>query len=107
MMPDIESADPEDNILGDIGSMVANALKVTRNDKRVERLRRQLRLFFNERAECIKRSIVHLIHLVIEQKYRLSKLCIGLDEGLQRFAHHRGSKRSQLGDIHRKIGIGK
>ena len=38
LVPDVGAADPEDDVFGDVGSVIADALQVTGHDDRVQRL---------------------------------------------------------------------
>ena len=46
-MADVCAANPEDDVLGDVGGVVADPLEVAGDDEGVEGLRSQLRLFFD------------------------------------------------------------
>ncbi len=106
VVADVGSANPEDDVFGDVGGVVADALQIARDDERVERLRSQLGLFLDERAERVEGGVVHLVDLIVEQEDGLGEFGVGFDEGLQRFAHHRRGERGELGDVDGKIDVG-
>ena len=85
--------------------MVANPLQVARDNQRIQRLRHQLRLLFDQVAERAKRIPVHVVHLVIQHQHRLRHLRIAFDERLQRLPHHRRRQQRQPRNIHRQIDI--
>ena len=48
MMPDVGSANPEDDILSNIRRMVGNAFQIARDHQRIQRLCSQRGLLFDE-----------------------------------------------------------
>ena len=105
-MANVCAANPEDDVLGDVGGVVADAFQIARDDERVERLRGQFGFFLDEGAERVEGRIVHLIDLVVEGEDGVGEVCVGLDEGLHGLAHHRGRERGELGDVDGKIDVG-
>ena len=104
-VPHILAPHPEDHVFGNIRRVISHPLQVARDDQRVQALRRQLRLVFDQRAQRIERPIVHLIHLIVQRQHRLRQFRVPLDKRLQRLAHHRRRHRRQLGNVHRKFNV--
>ena len=107
MVANVCAAHPEDDVFGDVGGVVADALEVAGDDEGVEGLRGELGFLLDERAEGVEGCVVHLIDLVIEQEDRVRELGVGFDEGVEGFANHSGGKRRELGDIDGQVDVGK
>src|SRR5882672_9293266 len=90
VMPHIIAAYPEDDILCDVCRMVTDALKITGDDQRMQRLMRRHRLMLDQGAESGECRTIQSIYLIVEDKDALCLLSIAIDKSLQRLAHHSG-----------------
>jgi hypothetical protein len=86
--------------------VVAYAFQIAGDDQSVERLRRKFGLLLDERAERIKRCIIHLVDLIVESQNRFGQFGVAFDEGLEGFANHCGRERGQLWNVDGKIDVG-
>src|ERR1035437_539506 len=61
MVANVSAAHPEDDIFGDIGSVIANPLQVPRNQQHVQGLLRVRRLVFNASRQCTEDGAIQFV----------------------------------------------
>ena len=89
----VGAADPEDDVFGDVGGVVADALEIAGDDQGVEGLGGELGFFLDEGGERVEGSVVHVVDLIVEFEDGAGEVGIAFDEGLEGFADHGGGER--------------
>ena len=105
-MADVKASDPEDDVFGDVGGVVADALEVAGDDEGVEGLGGEVGAFLDEVGEGVEGGIVHLVDLVVEGEDGAGEVGVGLDEGLEGFADHGGGERGEARDVDGEVDVG-
>src|SRR5258708_12693757 len=98
---------PEDNVLGDVGGVVGNALQIARYEERVEGLPHDFGTLVHRLDELDEGIILHAIDDVIHFEDGLGQFGFAFDERFQGSTHHGADGGAHAADIHGKIGGGK
>src|ERR1043165_7712680 len=97
------AAGPEDDVFGDVGGVVGDALEVARNDDRVDAHARRLWVGLDQASQHELRFAVHAVDVVIHDAYLFGELRIGANERVQRAANHPGRQFGHLRQIDRQV----
>ena len=103
MMSDIGPENPENDILGNIGSVVSDAFEIARHQERIQRLLSHLRFFVHPSHEHDKSFIAHPVDDVIHFQHSLGEFGFTFHERLQRAPYHGADGGGHARDIDRQI----
>lgn len=87
-MADIGAPNPEDNVGGDVGGVVCDALETARDEEAVDGLLGVLRLLLNELEQIGVRAAIHAVNLVVHFADRIGEAGIALKQGVNCGADH-------------------
>ena len=80
MVPNVGAANPEDDIGSDVGGVICNALKASRNHQPIHRLLRIHRLLLNHLQQIGLSAAVHAINFVVHLAHRVCKARIAFEQ---------------------------
>jgi hypothetical protein len=99
----IGSADPEDNVLGDVGGVICDSLQITGNQQRVQGLTGLGGLLVHAFDQIDESFVAHAVDHIVHLEHGLRQLSFGLDKGFQSSPHHGTGGGSHAWDIHRQV----
>src|SRR5258708_19045872 len=102
-MTHIGSENPEDDVLGNVGSVVRHAFQIASHQESIYCLLSHLRLFVHLSHEHDKSFILHTVDDVIHFQHSLGELCFAFHERLQGAPHHGAYRGRHATDIHRQF----
>ena len=87
-MPDVPRLDDEDDVLGDIGGVVADALEVAGDQNQVDGGLDRPRIAQHVGQQLAKNLILQRVEPVVLPQHRLRQTDVARDEGVERLAQH-------------------
>src|SRR6202051_1863626 len=103
MMTHIGSQNPENYVLGNVGSVVRDAFQVAGHQERIYCLLSHLRLFVHLSHHHNKSFILHTVDDVIHFQNSLGEFCFAFHERLQCAPHHGAYRGRHPTDIDRQL----
>src|SRR5690242_3932145 len=87
-MTDVAALDDVDDVLGDIGGAVADALEIFRNEDQLERRKNDAGIAHHVGEQFAENLVAVMVHLVITRQNFLCQLDIAPHYGVQSVAYH-------------------
>ncbi len=106
-MADIEAAHPEDDVFGDVGSVIGHALEVARDEQGIEGRLDVLGCALHLPDHGEFHLTLHAVHIVVAEQDALGEVGIGVNEGFQRLADHAGGEGPHARDVGRHFADGR
>jgi hypothetical protein len=104
VVADIGALHPEDHVFGNVGSVIGDALEITRHEQCVESLSHKFRTLVHTFDELNEGIVAHAVNHVIHFEDSLGKFHFAFDEGFEGAPNHRAHGCTHATDIDRKIG---
>src|SRR5258708_35229476 len=102
-MTHIGSENPEDDVLGNVGSVVRHAFQIASHQESIYCLLSHLRLFVHLSHEHDKSFVFHPVDNVIHFQNSLGEFCFAFHKRLQGAPHHGAYRGRHATDIHRQF----
>src|SRR4051794_10013899 len=106
-MADISAANPEDHIFRDIGCVISDTFQIAGDEKRVQRLLRDVRVLVHAIDKRDVNLVVHSVHDIVHLEDGLGEVRVAGDEGFECAANHSSGGGCHAGNIHGQINVGK
>jgi hypothetical protein len=107
VVADVGSEDPEDDIFGDVGSVIGDAFEIASNEKGVESLLRGLGFFVHLADKNNEGLVTHAVDDVIHLEDRLREFGLAVNKGFEGAADHGADGCRHAMDVDRHIDGGK
>src|SRR5579871_4934483 len=103
MMPDVDSFDKEQHVLGDIRGMIRNAFQVTYYADEIHGLADVLGIALHEASEFVVTGVTQAVDSVVGSKYAAREFRIAIDECIQTLAHHGTNQRPNVRNVDHRL----
>src|ERR1700758_3435583 len=97
---------PEDDVFGNVGGVVGDALQIAGYQQRIERLAHNFWPIVHSLDQLDEGIVAHAIDDVIHFENSLREFDLAFDERFQGTAHHGTDRSAHARDIHGQIGGG-
>src|SRR5437762_7214715 len=87
-MADVKSADPEDDVFGNVGSVVGDALEVTRGENELHAAAHQLGLLSHVLEQLLENAVAVLTHDIVAFENLRGHLEVPENQGAKTLADH-------------------
>jgi hypothetical protein len=104
VVADVGALHPEDDIFGDVGSVVSDALQIAGDEQGVKRLAHDVWALVHRLDQLYKSIIAHAIDDIVHLEDGLCEFNFSLNEGLQGAPNHRTDRSSHACNVNRQIG---
>src|SRR5437762_3201604 len=103
MVTNVGTENPEDDVLGDVGGVIGNALQVACNEQCIQRLLSHLWTFIHGSHEHNECFVSHAIDNVIHLEYGLRELRFAIDKRFQCSPDHGADRGCHARNVYRQV----
>src|SRR6266404_2750086 len=106
IVPDIGTLHPEDDVLGDVGGVVGNALQIASHQEGIQSLAYDLGALVHGLDQLNEGIVAHAVDHVVHFEDGLSQLDFAFNERLQCSTNHCAYGSTHAGNVDGQIGSG-
>ena len=101
-MPNVRTAQPEDDIFGHVGGIVRNPFQAASDKQQVDGRLRRGGILGDAAQQNALGAMVHLIDLIVHRQHAVSEFRIAAGERLKRTPKHGDRELRHAGNVHRE-----
>lgn len=85
VMPNVDTFDQEEDVLGDVSSVIRHAFQIMRDENQIERGRGGRLPLFHQVEQLAVNGILEIVDFIVGGKHKPRQMLIALHEGVETF----------------------